>query len=113
MVFPNIGIFGIGAGPSVHVVDPEALTDPLLARIPYDYNPGWRPGHFQRPIPAGYVISVLGINRIRDKCIASYYDKLHRIVSGPLFTAERWKAIVELNMPSGMTVRPCPAPPRS
>ncbi len=51
----NIGIFGLYAGPQVHVVDGYALSDPLLARLPALYNRHWRIGHFERIIPDGYL----------------------------------------------------------
>ena len=49
----TIGFFGYGAGPSVHVVDVFALSDPLLARLPA--RRPWRIGHFHREPPAGYL----------------------------------------------------------
>jgi arabinofuranosyltransferase len=76
--------------------------------MPFEYDEGWRPGHLARDIPAGYAASIAsGQNRIKDPCIHAYYDKLRRIVSGPLFTAERLQAIVALNLPGGATIRPC------
>jgi arabinofuranosyltransferase len=52
-VFEAVGLLGYYAGPAVHIVDPVALTDPLLARQPADHP--WRIGHFRRPLPRGYV----------------------------------------------------------
>lgn len=110
VVFNNVGTYAFGAGPSVHVIDELALTDPLLARMPFEYDDGWRPGHLVRKLPDGYEDSVAsGENLIKDACIHDYYDKLHRIVSGPLFTAERFAAIIALNLPGGAIVRPCPS----
>jgi arabinofuranosyltransferase len=48
-----VGFMGYHAGPGVHIVDPLALTDPLLARLPAEHP--WRIGHFRRPLPAGYL----------------------------------------------------------
>ena len=45
---------GYYAGPTVHIVDPLALADPLLARLPPKRKINWRIGHFERTIPAGY-----------------------------------------------------------
>ena len=107
----NLGIYSWGAGPEVHVVDSQALTDPLLARIPYAYSADWRPGHLGRDVPPGYLDTLeQGKNLLKDRCLAGYYDRLNHIIRGPLFSAERWKAILDLNLPGGVTVRKCPAP---
>ena len=89
-----VGMRGFYAGPQVHLVDPFGLGDPLLARLPAIHNPSWRIAHFQRVIPAGYLPGVRsGENTLVDPLLARYYDKLLVITRGPLFAAERWKAI--------------------
>jgi arabinofuranosyltransferase len=94
----NVGIMGFAAGPRVHIIDAMALTDPLLARIPYANDPGFRIGHFQREAPAGYEQSLRGgVNVIKDPCIHAYYDVLSPVIRGPLFTWARVRAIVALN----------------
>lgn len=109
VLFNNVGMFAWGAGPGIHVVDDMALTDPLLARIPFAYREDWRTGHLPRNIPEGYLDSLeQGQNVIRDPCIAEYFEHLNRIVRGPLFSMDRWSSIVMLNLPGGMTVRACP-----
>ncbi len=108
-VFGNIGMYSWGAGPEVHVVDNQALTDPLLARIPFSYSSDWRTGHLGREVPSGYVETIeQGRNRLTDPCLARYYTELSQIIHGPLFTWARWKAIAALNIPGGITVRSCP-----
>lgn len=112
VVAGNIGMFGMGAGPTVYVLDPLALTDPLLARIPFKYYPGWRPGHLGREIPAGYEDTLKkGENLITDPCVREFYEQLRTVVRGPLFTKARFKAMWDLNRPSGAKVIPCPPPP--
>ena len=92
----NIGIFGFTVGPSVHVVDRWALSDPLLARLPT--QPRWRIGHFERAIPVGYIETLeSGRNVIRDKQLALYYSKLQKVIRGPLFDIQRWIEIWKLN----------------
>jgi arabinofuranosyltransferase len=104
----NIGMHGFGAGPKVYVLDPLALTDPLLARMPYPYDSNWRPGHLGRWIPDGYVDSVKkDENVIQDPCIHAAYDKLKLVVRGPIFTRARFKAIYDMNRPSGATISKC------
>jgi arabinofuranosyltransferase len=95
-IYPNVGFVGFFAGPSVHIIDCNALTDPLLARLPVDT--AWRIGHFGRQIPAGYPRSVAERrNVIDDPELAAFYDHLSLIVSGPLWSPDRLRKIVRLN----------------
>jgi arabinofuranosyltransferase len=90
-----VGMFGFYAGPSVHVLDTVALGDPLLARL-YSNRP-WRPGHFQRPIPDGYIETLqTGTNRIRDPRMRQFYDLVHLVVRGPLGSLERLRVAAGL-----------------
>jgi len=94
----SVGFRGFFGGPEVHIIDYFALADPLLARLPAEYTPEWRIGHFRRSIPVGYQQTAGATeNRLRDRQIAEYYDQLRLIISGPLWTAERWRAIFEMN----------------
>lgn len=103
MVHPDgtVGYFGYEAGPKVHIVDPFALADPLLARMIAEGHVvrHWRIGHFTRSIPPGYVETLrTGQNVIEDPDYAKYYDKLALITRGPLWSIERFKAIVNMNL---------------
>lgn len=93
LVTTNVGFFGYFAGPRIHIIDANALTDPLLARLPI--QPGkWRIGHFTRVVPDGYVESVeSGSNKLRDPQIARLYRQLSIVTRDPLF---RWSRIVTL-----------------
>ena len=94
----NVGMMGYTAGPQVHIIDLMALTDPLLARIPYRGG-AFRIGHFQRDAPAGYATSLrTHVNKIENPCLHAYYEQLSRVIYGPLFTLERWRAIALLNL---------------
>lgn len=103
MVHPDgtVGFFGFEAGPRVHIVDPFALADPLLARMTAEghVTRRWRIGHFTRSIPPGYLESLrTGENRIEDRDYARFYDKLALITRGPLWSIERLKAIAAMNL---------------
>ena len=94
----NIGIFGLYAGPQVHVVDGYALSDPLLARLPALYNRYWRIGHFERMVPEGYLETLeSGENQFEDADLGMYYEDLCLVTQGALFSPERWAAIWRLN----------------
>ena len=92
----NLGFFGFEAGPFVYIVDPRALSDPLLARLPARSSS--RIGHFTRHIPDGYLKTLeTGKNVILDKDLALYYDKLRYVTRGPLFDIQRLIEIWKLN----------------
>lgn len=59
-----LGTIGMATGPTVHLIDSCALSDRYLASTPYTpAEPfAWKPGHFERQLPAGYEDAV----RIND-----------------------------------------------
>jgi arabinofuranosyltransferase len=80
-----------------HVIDACALGDAFLARMPMKEGP-WRVGHYFRQVPTGYADTVqTGMDRFADRNLGAYYAKLKRIISGELWSAERWRAIWEIN----------------
>jgi arabinofuranosyltransferase len=94
---PAIGIFGYYVRLDQIVIDPMALSDPLLARTPVRGN--WRIGHMLRELPLGYTESIAtNTNQIADPSIHKLYDQIILITRGPLFTVERLLAIAELNL---------------
>ncbi|NOH01463.1 MAG: hypothetical protein HND47_05545 [Chloroflexi bacterium] len=93
----TIGAFGYYAGPHIYIVDQAALTDPLLARIPYtDFQ---RVGHYWRSLPEGYIQTLESNfeNRLNAPPLRIYYDKLSVIIRGGVFSVERFKLIWEFN----------------
>lgn len=95
VVWGSLGMFGLAAGPKVHILDYLALTDPLLARLPMQRDPSkrWRPGHYTRVLPHLYEKSVLGQNVLLHPRLHLYWDKLRLVTRASLFSLERWKAI--------------------
>jgi arabinofuranosyltransferase len=115
-----IGLLGLAAGPDVHIVDHLALTDPLLARLPAAYDPMPLAGHFERmgqwssPIPVtkkcpsrfevcqfwrDYEASLRsGACQLADAQLCGYWRDLRLVTEGPLLSAERFRAIVRLNL---------------
>ncbi|MET0287542.1 MAG: hypothetical protein ABW352_23850 [Polyangiales bacterium] len=98
----NVGVMGFFAGPTVHIVDALALTDPLLARLPMRHQDDWRVGHYLRKIPSGYLEysnQELGAPcTMRDKRLCEYYGHLREVISGPLFSFSRLRTLVALNL---------------
>jgi arabinofuranosyltransferase len=79
----GLGRAGLERGPSVHLIDSCALTDPLLARIPYVERAfNWRVGHYPRDIPDGYpeAIATGDVDRIVDEDVRARAAELWRIV---------------------------------
>ena len=81
----GVGLYGYYAGPDVFVLDKLAIADPLLARLPAKRRADWRPGHFEREMPEGYLQTLLsGSNSIEDPDLHLFYDKLTIITRGKL-----------------------------
>ncbi len=94
---PAIGVFGYYAGTNKIILDPLALADPFLARLPV--SGVWRAGHFYRCLPTGYEETRRsGINKLQDPILRDYYDHVRPIYVGPLFTGDRLRRIVALNL---------------
>lgn len=97
--FNAVGVYGFLCGPAVHVIDMNALGDPLLARLPALYTPVTRPGHYTRGLPAGYVLAVReGPERLEDPDLREYYRVLTRITRDPVWSAERWRDVIAMNL---------------
>jgi arabinofuranosyltransferase len=108
-----VGLAGFAAGPDVHIIDPYALSDPLLARLPFPGETKWRVGHLRRDLPEGYELTVKsGENRLANPHLARYYDRLSAIVHRPLLSRARWSAIVRMNLglDDALLDKPVPSP---
>ena len=92
VIWSSVGLAGYYAGPGVHIIDRNALADPLLARLPPE--PKWRIGHFIRAVPAGYFESCKQRqNLIEDAQLRSLYADILLATRAPLFSAGRMGAI--------------------
>jgi arabinofuranosyltransferase len=101
-IYPSIGMSGYFADTRTYIVDPLALADPLLSRLPA--MPGSRIGHFKRQIPAGYPESIQQHqNLVADPCIHDLYTEVHSIVADPIFAPHRLKEVIKANL--GLTDR--------
>ncbi len=94
----SLGLSSYKAGPNIHIIDINALADPLMVRLPLTDPINWRIGHFQHIIPKGYIDTLSsGQNLIEDKNIALYYEKLSFIIKGELWSSPRMLEIWKLN----------------
>ncbi len=97
--FHAVGVFGFLGGRDLHVIDLNALGDPLLARLPAQYIPVPRPGHYARALPPGYDHAVTGDSgALEDPGLRAYFEQLLLITRGPLWSRARWRAILEMNL---------------
>lgn len=100
----NIGVFGYYAKQQVTILDPFALADPFLARLPA--REGARVGHYERALPKGYVETLLSSsNSIEDPSLAHLWGLVSQVTRGELFSLDRIRAIYELNLQGGDLVR--------
>jgi arabinofuranosyltransferase len=91
-----VGLYGFSAGPGVYIVDPLAITDSFLSRLP-SKKPAY-PGHYERAFPAGYLETITtGKNQLNDPVLKAMYDQTQLLSRAPLFDAARWQAIWRLN----------------
>lgn len=100
----SIGFYGLMAGPEKHLVDRNALSDPLLARMPVSRHLYFEfyAGHYFRDIPDGYLESIeRGGNHLADLYVREYYEHLRSVVAGPIFSASRLGSIWYLNAGEG------------
>jgi arabinofuranosyltransferase len=96
----SVGFLGYYGGPDLYVIDRNALSDPLLARLPVSDRIHFEfyAGHFFRDIPDGYVDSRLSsTNQLKDPLLRELYEALTTVGQGSLFRSERWRAIWRLN----------------
>jgi arabinofuranosyltransferase len=106
----QVGATGFYAPPTAILVDGYGLCDAYLARLPAADKVTWRIGHFGRTLPDGYLESIKeGRNLIRKPDYAWGYERLKRVVSGPIWSWERWQEIVRLNL--NLASPPMPGPP--
>lgn len=100
LILVDGGLHAFCRGPKPYVLSNYSLTDALIARLPTpDLSNGFAPGHIVKAIPEGLKESVLSqSNRIRDKKLAKYYDKIRLVTTGNLFTWNRLLAIYDLNI---------------
>jgi arabinofuranosyltransferase len=113
--FEAVGLLGYYGGPALHVLDPMALTDPLLARLPADRP--WRPGHLRRPVPTGYEATLRSClaaafpgnavgppagscaaapgftNALAPAAVADAYRRIALVTQWPVFAPERIRAL--------------------
>jgi arabinofuranosyltransferase len=83
-----VGVVGYYGGPNVHILDVNALGDPLLSRLPA--RSGSRIGHFERRIPEGYEDSLQsGSLVIDDPDLREYCRVVWSVTRGPVWSASR------------------------
>ena len=94
----TLGVAGYRLGPNVHVIDRNALADPLMGHMPLEDENNWRIGHFHHILPEGYIETLTSEeNQITNPSIALYYDMLSIVIKGDLWDWARFVEIWNLN----------------
>ena len=92
----NVGMAPYAAGADYVFIDPLALTDGFIARLPA--ASGSRVGHYERSIPVGYLESRISYkNLLQEPALRRLWDDTHIVLRGDIFTWERFAAIFRLN----------------
>ncbi|NQZ95160.1 MAG: hypothetical protein HRU01_01505 [Myxococcales bacterium] len=99
-VYRAVGVAAFEAERTI-IVDPYALTDPLLARLPAQKRPGGGWGatdHYARDIPPGYLHArrTGSLERMPEH-LANFYAPLRRIITEPVFDTQRLQTLVAFN----------------
>ncbi|CAN7665098.1 hypothetical protein LJR260_005041 [Variovorax paradoxus] len=95
-----VGMTGYAGGPDIYWIDPLALTEPFLARLPA--RTGGRVGHYERAFPAGYLESTVARqNLILDPALSRLYADVDLATRAPLTAPGRMAAIWRLNADKG------------
>jgi arabinofuranosyltransferase len=83
-----VGMSGYYGGPKLHILDVNALGDPMLSRLPARI--GSRVGHFERRIPQGYAQSLeTGRLMIADPELRAYCGVVWSVTRGPVWSVSR------------------------
>ncbi|NOY27898.1 MAG: hypothetical protein GXP62_18700 [Oligoflexia bacterium] len=91
-----MGFTGIAAGSDAILIDRFGLVDPLLARLPPEPGTPFRAGHSRRALPPGYAFARETGSLVRmDPDMAAYYARLRLVISGPIFSQERFATIAD------------------
>jgi len=98
VVRESIGMLGYYTRLDLYIVDFYGLADPFLSHLPAVKR--YARGHFERELVEGYVDHLRdGVTPIRDPKLNEYYQHIALISrSDDLFSRQRLKAIIELNL---------------
>ena len=95
----GLGRAGLQSPKQQIIVDPWALSDPFLARVPAVQDPFWDVGHLYRAIPQGYLQSVYtGNNKLVDPALQALWTDIILVSQGELWSWKRTNAIIRLQI---------------
>jgi tetratricopeptide (TPR) repeat protein len=71
----------------------------MLGKLYKEDPPNWRIGHYVRPIPSGYTLSILQQqNLIDDPNLNKYYTVIRNIIQDDIFSVDRIANILKMNL---------------
>lgn len=87
---------GYHAPANTHIIDPLALADPFVARLPS--RPGARIGHYERGIPPEYLKTrISGENKFSNEKLATLWNLVESVTQDDLLSRKRLWNIFLLN----------------
>lgn len=93
----NIGMTAFAAGSQATWIDPLALAEPFLARLPARSNS--RVGHYERAFPEGFLTArATGSNTLAEPALQRLWTDIRLATSANLFSLERLASIKRLNL---------------
>jgi arabinofuranosyltransferase len=110
------GFFSYYVGPLVYILDAYCLADPFRSKLnvaqydiifgeaykkAYKKDPpkSWRVGHYLRPIPSGYTLSILEQqNLLDDTNLGKYYSVIRNLTRSDIFSIDRLANIYKMNL---------------
>lgn len=100
LVIASIGAYCFKFDAATKVIDPIAIGDPLLARLPIIRSQLRDMGTLYRPMPKGYIHArhTNGDLSKMDPDLAEYYGKMRFIITGELWSWERVREIIKFNL---------------
>lgn len=90
-----VGMFGFYTHPNRYILEPSGIGSPFMIYFPT--MKGARQGHYLKRIPKELVAYYKDGTPLPEGQLKSYMKKWHLILSGPLFSQERLKAIWDIN----------------
>lgn len=133
IAYPSLGMMSYAAGPEVRVIDLYGLADPFVARSPAP--PVQKPGHTRFEIPEAYLQACGAINLLPDWTARLFnldptlradaeamkrnvrwaeptelqrFQQIELVLTGPLWSRDRWRAIPGYMFPERRRHQPWP-----
>lgn len=90
-----VGMFGFYTHPNQYILEPSGIASPFMIYFPTIKNA--RQGHYLKRVPKELVAYYKNGTPLPEGQLRNYMEKWHLILSSPLFSVERLRAIWDIN----------------